>query len=143
MNPTPPRVQEAYHGGVAGFEINSRAIRGENDEGLMRNGCQKTVCGAILPRVGKTRDGKNPLSVNLFGEGGMNRETMSSEYAGKLSGSARIPLADARGARRGLQVCGKKPPLESLPDCTPRIAIMISSGFEDASRAVSKEMPPF
>jgi len=138
----PSRMQQADHFGPVGAQKNRNAVRGKNGERLVGD-CRKKAVGfrVNLPPE-KLWNELNACAVDLFGSGGMDITMSHLENSGQGPRSSRISLASAGRKRNNVQVCWKKLPLFSEPDCTPRTAIMTSSGLDEASSAVSSAISP-
>lgn len=139
---TPSGMEHAHHIPIARGNEDRRTVRRKHDQRLIGEVGQE----AVIPvqGVGAARGrNENPRVVDLQGRDVSRGKFTLTEETGEMPWLPGVPLPGARGQSDNAQGCWIMELPDSLPDWTPRIAIMISSGFEEASSAVSREMPPF
>ena len=139
-DPFPARVEKSHRASVRRGKKKRNAVGGKNGQGLAWLIGQKAVDAGVFFWLGKPRDDCHPAAVDLLGRGGRHGDVTTPEEMRQRPRSTGIAFAPARREESGGQVCWKKAPLFSEPVCTPRMAIMISSGLEEASSAVSSEI---
>jgi hypothetical protein len=135
-------MQKTDHAWSGHRQKNGEAIGGEDRQRLTRDIRQKTVGAFEFSRSGEPRNHADFTTVNLLRAGKCRGKTLAAQNPEQGPRRPSIPLTPVRRKENNAQVFWKKAPLLSGPVWTPRTAIMISSGLEEASSAVSSVISP-
>ena len=143
LDASPAGVQHSDHAPLIAAQKNRNAIRRKNRQRLSGRLREEAVNSGIFFRAGKRRDHLEPRTMDLLRRSRPNRPFSPSKETAQRPGRPGVAMTSVRRKKCVRQGRWKKDPLFSEPVCTPRMAIMISSGLEEASSAVSREISPF
>lgn len=138
----PSRVKHSRHPPVLRGQEDRHAVGGEHGQGLARDLREEPVRPSVGFRFEERWHKSHLCAMNLFRRRQGDREAFGPQKAGKRTGGPGVSLAPVRRKPNGFQGCWRMVPLDSEPVWTPRIAIMTSSGLEEASSAVSRVISP-